>query len=600
MSMHEGLVRSWIDRIGHESAPASEMARVLAYLYAAGGAFALVSASLPEGGWAWAAAPLAIAAFGVAAALWLRGERLSHPGFQALTAVAVLAVSAGVMRGGMQAAAYSVLYVWIAVYSFYFFSEPEALIQAIAIAILSAVALLSPPPLGGASVPAPLAVWLALVGSCVVVGLMVQRLASGLRERARTDFLTGAANRRAWDEEVAWALERARRERSPACVVMLDLDHFKAFNDDHGHREGDLFLQRTAAAWKRTLRASDLLARYGGEEFAVLLPACSSEGALVIADRLRAATQSGQTCSAGVAAWDGTESAESLVARADAALYEAKRQGRNRTINAVDPGPIADPNPIFQTARWADPILRALAGERIDSVFQPVVRLGDRSIAGYEALARPLGAPPEMSVEGLFAAAHRMGVIRDLDWLCRRAALASAGAVPADLPLFLNVSLTALQDPLNGVEQMLVLLARAGRSPSQVVLEISEREQVSNLARLRVAIQGYREHGFRLAFDDVGQGHSELEVLAVLMPEYIKLAGTFVEAAPALGASSAVQAVLAFARSTGARVIAEGVESEEDAQRLAGVGIEMGQGFWLGSPLAPQPRPGSSRERSTV
>ncbi|MGH7776728.1 MAG: EAL domain-containing protein [Candidatus Dormibacterales bacterium] len=599
MATEPGSVRSWISRIGRESAPASEMARVLAYLYAAGAGFALVSASLPLSGWAWAALPAAVAAFGVAAGLWLRGERLSHPGFQALTLAGTAAVSAGVLKGGAQGSAYVVLYVWVAVYSFYFFSEPEALLQAIAIAILSAVALLASPPLGGASVPAPLAVWLALVASCLVVGMMVHRLAAGLRARARTDFLTGAANRRAWDEEVGWALERARREHHSVCVVLLDLDHFKAFNDEHGHREGDLFLQRAAVAWKRTLRGSDLLARYGGEEFAVLLPACSPDGALVIADRLRAATQSGQTCSAGVAAWDATESAVALVARVDAALYEAKRQGRNRTVVAVDRGSGGGSSPvIFQTARWADPILRALAGERMESVYQPVVRLRDRVVVGYEALARPLGSPPETSVEGLFTAAQRMGVLRDLDWLCRRAALGGAAAIPAAQPLFLNVSLTALLDPLNGVEQMLVLLAASGRSPSQVVLEISEREPVNNLARLGVAVQGYRAHGFTLALDDVGQGHSELEVLATLTPEYIKISGPFVDGIDESGASAAVQAVLSFARATGARVIAEGVESEDAARRLAGAGVEMGQGFWLGAPVPAGPA--QRKEASTA
>lgn len=599
MATEPGSVRSWIGRIGHESAPASEMARVLAYLYAAGAGFALVSASLPLSGRAWAALPAAVAAFGLAAGIWLRGERLSHPGFQVLTVAGTAAVSAGVLKGGAQGSAYVVLYVWVAVYSFYFFSEPEALLQAIAIAILSAVALLAPPPLGGSSVPAPLAVWLALVASCLVVGMMVHRLASGLRARARTDFLTGAANRRAWDEEVGWALERARREHHSVCVVLLDLDHFKAFNDEHGHREGDLFLQRAAVAWKRTLRGSDLLARYGGEEFAVLLPACSPDGALVIADRLRAATQSAQTCSAGVAAWDASESAVALVARADAALYEAKRQGRNRTVAAVDRGSGGDPSPvIFQTARWADPILRALAGERLESVYQPVVRLRDRIVVGYEALARPLGSPPETSVEGLFTAAQRMGVLRDLDWLCRRAALGGAGAIPAGQPLFLNVSLTALLDPLNGVEQMLVLLAGSGRAPSQVVLEISEREHVNNLARLGVAVQSYRAHGFTLALDDVGQGHSELEVMAVLTPEYIKISGPFVDGIDESGASAAVQAVLSFARATGARVIAEGVESEDAARRLAGAGVEMGQGFWLGAPVPADPA--QRKEASTA
>jgi diguanylate cyclase (GGDEF)-like protein/PAS domain S-box-containing protein len=151
---------------------------------------------------------------------------------------------------------------------------------------------------------------------------------------ARTDELTGLPNRRAWDEELRRELARAARSTEAVCVLLIDLDHFKAFNDEHGHQAGDNLLREAAIAWRVCVRMTDLIARYGGEEFAALLPRCPPREALTIASRLRAATPEGQTCSAGVAWWDGTESPEDLVGRADGALYEAKRAGRDRVVTA--------------------------------------------------------------------------------------------------------------------------------------------------------------------------------------------------------------------------------------------------------------------------
>jgi diguanylate cyclase (GGDEF)-like protein len=159
-------------------------------------------------------------------------------------------------------------------------------------------------------------------------------LLTRLEESARTDDLTGLRNRRAWEEELPREMARARRANHPLCVVMLDLDFFKLYNDESGHQAGDSLLRRTTAAWRDELRTSDILARYGGEEFTVALPACALADAKVIVERLRAAMPSGQTVSAGVACWNGRETAEELVGRADAALYEAKRAGRDRLVSA--------------------------------------------------------------------------------------------------------------------------------------------------------------------------------------------------------------------------------------------------------------------------
>jgi diguanylate cyclase (GGDEF)-like protein len=155
-----------------------------------------------------------------------------------------------------------------------------------------------------------------------------------LQQSARTDELTGLPNRRAWEEQLPRELARARRERQSLCVVMLDLDRFKEFNDREGHQAGDRLLKQCAAAWSGQLRATDILARYGGEEFSLVLPGCELADGRVLVERLRETTPEGQTLSAGIAVWDGVEPPPALVGRADGALYEAKRSGRDRVVSA--------------------------------------------------------------------------------------------------------------------------------------------------------------------------------------------------------------------------------------------------------------------------
>lgn len=157
-------------------------------------------------------------------------------------------------------------------------------------------------------------------------------LVSRLSNLAETDELTGLPNRRVWDETISRAVGYARRTGRPLCVGLIDLDHFKDFNDKHGHQGGDRLLKSAAAAWRTVLRGGDTLARYGGEEFAVALPSCIAPEAEIVLERLRALTPAGQTCSVGLAEWVFGESAEELVARADEALYQAKRGGRDALV----------------------------------------------------------------------------------------------------------------------------------------------------------------------------------------------------------------------------------------------------------------------------
>jgi diguanylate cyclase (GGDEF)-like protein/PAS domain S-box-containing protein len=161
-----------------------------------------------------------------------------------------------------------------------------------------------------------------------------EQLLDKVQEMARRDSLTGLPNRRALEEQLPQAMARGRRNRSPLCVAILDIDHFKNYNDSHGHLAGDEVLRACARAWDAALRAEDTIVRFGGEEFLVLLPDTEVEQAAEIIERLRAKTPMGQSCSAGLACWDYAESIDDLLGRADQALYLAKAAGRNQLAEA--------------------------------------------------------------------------------------------------------------------------------------------------------------------------------------------------------------------------------------------------------------------------
>jgi diguanylate cyclase (GGDEF)-like protein len=165
-----------------------------------------------------------------------------------------------------------------------------------------------------------------LLAAQAAIAIERAELLARLERAARTDELTGLPNRRAWEEELPRELLRAKREGSPLCVAMLDVDGLKRVNDTHGHHAGDQLLKQNAAAWSSAMRQVDLLARYGGDEFAAILPGCGMEGAQKIVERLIGCTPEGHTFCVGIAEWDGIQDAHELVALADSDLYKAKGQ----------------------------------------------------------------------------------------------------------------------------------------------------------------------------------------------------------------------------------------------------------------------------------
>jgi diguanylate cyclase (GGDEF)-like protein len=178
------------------------------------------------------------------------------------------------------------------------------------------------------------------VGALIERGRLIERLTA----QTRTDALTELANRRGWEDELPRELSHSRRSEQPVAVAILDLDRFKRFNDEYGHLAGDSLLRELGATWPSYLREIDLIARWGGEEFALLLPNCRPGRAHAVVKRLRAAVPMGQTCSVGIAAWDGLETGERLMERADHALYLAKHRGRDRVELAPEaPAALASP-----------------------------------------------------------------------------------------------------------------------------------------------------------------------------------------------------------------------------------------------------------------
>jgi diguanylate cyclase (GGDEF)-like protein len=176
---------------------------------------------------------------------------------------------------------------------------------------------------------------IGLLGQQAAVALERAKLLRALGDAARLDSLTGLVNRREWSSSLDKELSRARRTHEPLSLLLLDIDHFKQYNDRYGHPAGDRLLADASTAWAEQLREVDVFARLGGEEFAVALPCCGLDGALQVAERLRAAMPHGEACSLGVCVWDEQATAEELYAAADRALYSAKEGGRNRVVASL-------------------------------------------------------------------------------------------------------------------------------------------------------------------------------------------------------------------------------------------------------------------------
>jgi len=436
----------------------------------------------------------------------------------------------------------------------------------------------------------------AVLAACHHIGIFFDRVqaqdalyasARELAELASTDSLTGLKNRREFD--------RALRTipRQPFAILSVDVDSLKETNDTEGHAAGDALLRLVGHTLGLLVRGWDVMARVGGDEFAALLPEVGVFGANVVAERMRVAmhalllTGAPARITVGWSAAPAGADPVSVWQRADESLYQAKHAGGDRVLGssyeAGEAGDIAERS-------YTDVITRVLDGGVVATVFQPVVSLFDGSVLGYEALARPEGFAAMDSVDEVFEAARTSGHIRDLDWICRRHAVDDAKVLPEEITLFLNISASSLIDPIHGVDRFLDLLRKAGRSPQSVVLDITEHERIRDYELLSRILADYRAEGIRFALDDVGEGHSTLELLAASSSEYLKLGRSLTMTSSRTGSRAVIDATITFARISGATIIAEGVENEYAADAMKASGIGFGQGFGLGKPTAASER----------
>jgi diguanylate cyclase (GGDEF)-like protein len=446
---------------------------------------------------------------------------------------------------------------------------------------------------------------LALVGLLAVFGGgAVFYLVGGRRlmhdhmtvlRRATRDGLTELSNQRAFQDELPAAVGSAVRYQDPLALALLDVDDFKLVNDRRGHPFGDVVLARVADVL-REARPGDRAYRIGGDEFALLLAHTDADGGRVLAKRLnRAFADAGIEASIGVSSLRPGLQAGTLRAEADGALYEAKRQGGNRSVHFDD----IRGRVVVITSEKKEAVRRLVAEGRITTLFQPIWDLGQERLLGVEALTRP---DPSYELSGpaeAFDIAEQIGRVRQLDVLCVESALRSAPALEPGVLLFLNLSPITLELDADGDCWLLPLLERAGLDPRSVVIEVTERFGGRTPAVVR-QLRRLREEGFKTALDDVGTGNSGLEMLRKLEAEFVKLDRSIVVAAATEpGARAVLMAMATFARQTGAYVIAEGIEDEEtlaylrsldDSDLAVDAIVQGGQGFGLGRPspdLAP-------------
>ena len=232
-----------------------------------------------------------------------------------------------------------------------------------------------------------------------------------------------------------------------------------------------------------------------------------------------------------------------------------------------------------------DEVRRILRDRSIRTLFQPIVRLPWRKILGFEALSRgPEGSYLE-TADNLFGFTERAGMLGEVEMLCVDRALANAKKLPEGAILFLNLSMLGLEYIESEELGLTGRVKEAGRSPTECVLEITERTYAESADRLRERVAELRKNGFRIAIDDMGTGYSALHVLAELQPEFIKLDKMLVRDLPDEPIKrNLVSAITTFAKDSRSVVIAEGVETEDEVEVLTELGVELQQGYFFGFP----------------
>jgi len=410
-----------------------------------------------------------------------------------------------------------------------------------------------------------------------------------LKEAALTDGLTGLANHRSFQEDLIREVARAARNQEPITIAMLDVDDFKEVNDAEGHARGDAVLAALARLMA-VLRAQDRAYRVGGDEFALIMPQTSIEQAAAALERLRQAVETGMpgiTVSVGYTSTNESYLPDALRDHSDMALYEAKRRGKNQ-IAFYEPE-LA--HGVEMTAARMQALRRVLQTGKLSVWFQPIYKLGSKQLLAFEALMRLPNEPEIAGPEEAFEIAQTMGRSRELDLLSVAQAMKGAAGLPDHLKLFINLDPGTLTNSRFSADELLQLVRRAGIDPARIVFEITERT-IAPMERVREQVDALHNRGFGVALDDVGAGNSGLELLRLIRFDYVKIDRSVILDAIGGGQGRAViLAIVAFARETGAFMIAEGIENDSmlksirfDEHGLRDFWVQGVQGFLFGEP----------------
>ncbi len=420
-----------------------------------------------------------------------------------------------------------------------------------------------------------------------------------LEHDALHDPLTGLPNRALFMDRLEHVLERWVRDPTAGCAVLfVDVDRFKVINDSLSHAVGDQLLAALAERIEGALRPGDTVARLGGDEFTLLLEGVDADrDAMIVAERIQRAmagtfeiggNELVVTASIGIAISSPRISAADLLRNADIAMYEAKREGDGQCAVFDDGMRDRVVNRVTHEGELREAVEQSL----IPVHYQPIVDLATGQVRGLEAFARWPRGRSELPPAEFIPIAEEIGMIGALGMHVLSTALRTlrtwrhTGLVGADVCVSVNISARQLDDPaLPG--QILEAIGAADLPASALWLEIAEGTLMQEPERLEDAMSQLVEHGVGLHLDDFGTAYSSLAVLHRLPFDSLKMDRSFVSAITGDGCSDKiVQSTVALAHALGLRVIAEGVETEIELQRLRGLGCEYGQGYLFSAPLA--------------
>jgi diguanylate cyclase (GGDEF)-like protein/PAS domain S-box-containing protein len=421
-----------------------------------------------------------------------------------------------------------------------------------------------------------------------------------LAERAVHDPLTGLANRVLFTDRLHQSVMRLDREPGMLAVMFLDLDHFKVVNDSLGHNAGDALLVEVAERIGGVARRIDTVARFGGDEFLILCERLAGiDDAALIAERFAHAvaapttydgTQLHPTVSIGIAtATDSDTTAEILIRDAEAAMYQAKDRGRGRGGYHFFDARVRE-RAVARLVLETE-LREALENGEFSLMYQPLWRLPQRTVSGFEALIRWSRPDGVRSPAEFIPVAEDSGLIVHigrwvLDEALRRLADWNDRHRGDPLTMAVNLSARQLSHP-ELVDDVAAALARHGVAPELLTLEVTETALLEeSLASVEV-FGRLSALGVRLALDDFGTGYSSLGHLRRYPANILKIDRMFVEGLER-GESAIVGAVTAMAHALGMTTVGEGVETETQLAGLERLGCDEGQGFLLARPLSPE------------